>query len=262
MGVTYLGQRAGDSTQYAIKVVKPSFQGTSAQIAEFLSAARFLTQLDHPHIARLLEVAGCPIGFYLASEFVPGCNAAQILQRDGPLSVKRTIRWAEQVLQALKYAHGKHFVHRDIKPANVVIVDNGGQGGCQAGRFRRGTRFSKCAPFSGLSFTAALLDLASFIPPEVLFNFQETNPRADQFAVAAVLYHLLTGAPVLEMPKEEGKRYSSFLRRTYVPIRERREDVPAALADVLHRALARGPSQRYGDVSEFRQALIRSVQAD
>ena len=69
--------------------------------------------------------------------------------------------------------------------------------------------------------------MASFIPPEVLFNFQEINPLADQYSLAAVLYHLLTGAPVLDLPKEERKRYTSLLRRQYVPLRERRADLRA-----------------------------------
>src|ERR1019366_2553163 len=70
MGVTYLGQHVGDVTMVAVKVVKPSFQGSPAQIDDFLRSARFLTQFDHPNIVRLREVGGCPSGFYFISEFV------------------------------------------------------------------------------------------------------------------------------------------------------------------------------------------------
>ena len=71
--------------------------------------------------------------------------------------------------------------------------------------------------FGIASLTAAMLHNASFLPPEVLFNFQEINPLADQFSLAAVIYHLLTGAPVLDLHKEVRKRYSSLLRRQHVP---------------------------------------------
>src|ERR1019366_10654267 len=123
-------------------------------------------------------------------------------------------------------------------------------------------RVYQTAPFSGLSLTAAMLNLASFMPPEVLFNYQEIKPLADQYSLAAVVYQLLTGPAVLEMRREERQRYSSLLRRQYVPMRERRDDVPPALADVIHKALARTPSQRYADITELRQAMIRAVQGD
>jgi hypothetical protein len=64
------------------------------------------------------------------------------------------------------------------------------------------------------------------------------------------------------MPQEERKRYSSLLRRQYVPLRERRSEVPASLADVIHKALSRSPSLRFTDIAEFREAMIRAVQGD
>ena len=253
MGVLYLAQRPETATLYGVKVVQPSFQGSPAQIDEFLLAVRFLTQLDHPHIARLREVGAAPSGIYFVSEFVLGQNAAEILQRDGPLSIKRAVRWANQILQALQFAHAKHFIHRDIKPTNVLIAEIGGKEVVKLGDFGL-ARAYQAAPFSGLSLTEAMLNLGSFIPPELLFNFQEVNPLADQYSTAAVLYHFLTGMPVLDLPRQEQHRYTSLLRRQYVPIRERREDVPPALADALHKALSRTPQQRYASIVEFRQA--------
>ena len=261
MGATYLGQRVDDPTMYAVKVVTPSFQGSPAQIEDFLGSARYLTGLDHPNIVRLREVGGCPSGFYFASEFVPGVNAEEILRRDGPLSVKRTVRWANQMMQALQHAHAKHFIHRDIKPTNVLVAQVEGMEVVKLADFAV-ARVYQTAPFSGLSLTTALVNLASFIPPEVLFNFQEINPLADQYALAAVLYHLLTGAPVLDFPEGGHKRYSSLLRRQHVPLRERRSDVPTALAEVIHKALSPTPSHRYASIAEFRQAMVRAVQGD
>lgn len=261
MGTTYLAQRDGDSAPYAVKVVRPTFQGSPVQVADFLRTARQLTQLDHPQIARLREVAPCPSGYYFASEFVPGQSAAAILQHDGPFPVKRAIRWADQMLRALQYAHAKSFLHLDIKPTNVIIADLAGKEVVKLADYGV-ARAYQSAPFSGLSLTTGLLELASFLPPEVLFNYQEVNQLADQYSVAAVVYHLLTGAPVLDLPKEEHRRFSSLLRRSHVPIRDRRSDVPGPLGEVLQRGLSRTPEKRFADVLEFRQALLRSVQGD
>lgn len=258
MGVTYLGQREDGLDLYAVKLVQPSFQGSPAQIDEFLRSARFLTRLDHPHIARLRDVGSSPSGIYFVADLVLGRSAAEVLSSDGPLAIKRALRWANQFLQALQYAHARHVIHHDLKPTNLLVADIDGKEVVKLADYAL-ARVYQAAPFSGLSLTAAMLDGASFIPPEVLYNFQETNPLSDQYSAAAVIYHLLTGAPVLDMPKQENRRYSSLLRRQYVPIRERRADVPPALADVLHKALARTPPQRFGDIEEFRQALLGAV---
>ena len=261
MGVTYLGRRAGDPTLFAVKVVQPSFQGSRHQIDDFLRAARFLTQLDHPNLIRLSEVGECASGFYFASDFVPGLNASAILQREGPLPIKRAVRWISQLLQALEYAHGLHFIHRDMKPANVIVIDSDGNEMVKLSDLGV-ARVYQSAPFSGLSVTAALLEKAAFMPPELLFNYQEMSPFTDQFSAAALLYFWLTGAAALDFPKDNRKRYSSMVRRMHVPIRERRDEVPAALADVIHKALSRTPEKRFADVGEFRQALVHEVQAD
>jgi serine/threonine protein kinase len=258
MGVTYLGQREGSPDLYAVKVVQPSFRGSAEQIDEFLRSARFLTELDHPQITRLRDVGSSPSGIYFVSDLVLGRNDAEVLSNDGPLAIKRALRWANQVLQALHYAHAKHFIHHDLKPTNLLVAEIDGKEVVKLADYAL-ARVYQAAPFSGLSLAAAMLERASFIPPEVLYNFQETNPLSDQYSAAAVIYHLLTGAPVLDMPKQENRRYSSLLRRQYVPIRERRADVPPALADVLHKALARTPQQRFDDIEEFRQALMQAV---
>lgn len=261
MGITYLGQRAGDPSKVAIKVVKPSFAGSQAQVDDFLRAARVLTWIDHPNIVRLREAGACPGGFYFVSEYLPGLNVAQILRRDGPVAVNKAVRWGNQLLKGLQYAHAKPMIHRDIKPSNVLVAEIDGKEVVKLADFAL-ARVWQAAPFSGLSLTTAMINLASFIPPEVLFNFQEINPLADQYSVAAVMYYLLTGKDVLEMPQEERKRYSSLLRRQYVPLRERRSEVPASLADVIHKALSRSPSLRFTDIAEFREAMIRAVQGD
>ncbi len=103
-----------------------------------------------------------------------------------------------------------------------------------------------------------MLTAAAFLPPEVLLNYQEAKPAADQYAVAATLYFLLAGTHALNLPAELHRRFTSLLRQQLVPLRDRRPDVPIALAEVIHKAMSRTPAQRYKNVVEFRHALVAS----
>ena len=254
MGTTYLGRRARDGVPGAIKVVSPSIPGSPQQIADFLRMARALTKLDHPHIVRLRDVGCDGANLYFASDYVPGLNAARILERDGPLPIRRALRWADQILHALADAHALNSIHHDIKPTNILMCEVQGKETVWLSDFGLARCYQQ-APFSGLSLTTGFLETASFLAPEVLFNYQESSPQLDQYSAAAVIYFLLTGSPVLDMPREVRRRYSSLLRRTFVPIRERRADIPRTLASVIEKALARVPSQRFSSIAEFRATL-------
>ena len=254
MGLTLLGRNEGGTTPVAIKVVQPGVPGVPEQIEDFLRAVRYRAVLDHLHIARLHEASSCPNGLYFVSEYVPGINAAKIVERDGQLEIERALRWTDQILQALEYGHARHFIHHDIKPTNLVVAQIGGKEVAKLTDYGL-ARSYQAAPFSGLSVTAAMVVQASYMPPETLFNYNESNPLADQYSVAAVLYFLLTGAGLLDAQQTGQRRYTSVLHGTGMAIQKRRPEVPAGLAAALHRALSRTPSQRFANIAQFRRAL-------
>jgi serine/threonine protein kinase len=254
MGLTMLGHNNGGATPVAIKLVQPNSPGVPEQIDDFLREVRCRAVLDHPHIARLHEASSCAHGLYFVSEYVPGHNAAKIIERSGPLPIDRALRWIDQILQALEYAHARHFLHHDLKPTNLAVVQAKDKDLVKLLDFGL-ARSYQAAPFSGLSLTTVMLEFASFIPPEILFNYRDSNPLADQYSAAAVLYFLLTGAGQMESASQAKRGYTSLLRHTPTPIQKRRPEVPNKLAEVIHRALARTPSQRYANITAFRQAL-------
>jgi len=254
MGITILGHNEGGTTPVAIKLVQPGSPGLPEEIEDFLREVRYRAVLMHPHIARLHEASSCPHGLYFVSEYVPGMSAAKIVEKEGPLRIDRALRWMDQVLQALEYAHARHFIHHDLKPTNLVVMQAKDKDVVKVLDFGL-ARSYQAAPFSGLSLTAAMLEFASYMPPETLFNYRESNPLADQYSAAAILYFLLTGVGQMESPKDGKRGYTSLLRHVPTPIQKRRADVPAKLAEILHRALARTPSQRFASIAAFRQAL-------
>jgi eukaryotic-like serine/threonine-protein kinase len=258
LGQCYLGHRRGDNTPVTIRTIAPSVRPLPHQLEDFLRIARFLLKLEHRHLVRLCDVGATADQLYFVSEHVAGVDAATLVQRGGPQPVARVVRWGAQVLQALKYAHALHFVHCDIKPANLIIARHNGRDVVRLADFGIARAYYS-APFSGLSLTGDILTGAAFLPPEVLLNYQEARPAADQYAVAATLYFLLAGTHALKLPDDLHRRFSSLLRQQVVPLRERRPEVPEALAAVIHKAMARAPAMRYRNVVEFRQALMQAT---
>jgi eukaryotic-like serine/threonine-protein kinase len=261
LGPLYLARRLSDGNEVAIRTIVPSIRPLPSHLDDFFRSARFLFKLEHPYMVRLCDLGFHADRLYFVSDHVDGIDAAALVARDGPLPVRRAVRWADQILRAVHYAHALHFVHCDIKPANVIVTVVKGRESVRLADFGI-ARVYQSAPFSGLSITGDVLTAAAFLPPEVLLNYQEAKPAADQYAVAATLYFLLAGTHALDLPPELHRRFTSLLRQQVVPLRERRPEVPVALADVIHKAMSRTPAQRYGSVVEFRQALVEAAKAD
>jgi len=108
---------------------------------------------------------------------------------------------------------------------------------------------------SGLSFTGEIAGTTGYVPPEQVTDFRGTDDRADQYALGATLYHLLSGHKIHDYPQNLAQQLLKILQEEPVPIRQRNPAVPEALAAAIHRALARQRNDRYADVREMKAAL-------
>jgi serine/threonine-protein kinase len=254
MGVVYLALREGCGTVTALKTIKPAADAGQAAVERFLREASILRELDHPYIVAFRDQGQARGLLYFAMDFVPGADAAQLLEK-GPWPIARAVRLVCQVLEALEYAHGKGIVHRDIKPANVLVTKVEGREEARLLDFGL-ARVYQASKLSGLTLAGQVAGTAAFMAPEQIVSFRECKPAADQYAVAATLYNLLTGEHVHDFPAAYQERLLLILNEKAVPIRSRRPDVPEALARVIHRALAKEPGERFADVRAMRQALL------
>ena len=108
---------------------------------------------------------------------------------------------------------------------------------------------------SGLSFTGEIAGTSGYIPPEQVTNFRSTDPAADQYAMGATLYHMLSGSKIYDFPPNLARQVLMILQEEPVPIRNRHAAIPEALANAVHKALAREPADRYPNVSAMIAAL-------
>ena len=112
------------------------------------------------------------------------------------------------------------------------------------------------SPLSGLTITGHVAGTSGFMAPEQITDFRKVRPAADQYSAGAMLYYLLCGKKIYDFPPEIQNQLLMILQENPVPIRSRRADIPAELAAIIDRALARAPEDRFTDVKAMRDVLL------
>ena len=260
MGVVYQALRAADGTLVALKTIKPAIVATRVDTERFLREAQILNELDHENIVSFHEMGEFNGLFHFAMDYVAGIDAAQLLkQHRGLLPVARAVDLVCQLLRALDYAHAKGFVHRDIKPANMLLTQEGGRELVKLSDFGL-SRIYQTTKMSGLTMDGDLGGTPAFMAPEQITELRNAGPPVDQYSAGATLYNLLTGSYTYDFPNRIEQKVMKILLEDPVPIRARRPDLPAALAEIIHRALAREPQARFANMREMRRALAPFAQ--
>jgi serine/threonine-protein kinase len=255
MGVVYLAEHVANKTRFALKTIVPAAASSRLKLERFLREAEILRRLNHPNIVACRETGVAEGRIYFVMDYVPGPTAAEILQRNGPLPVRTGVRLLCQLLGALEYAHGEGFVHRDIKPGNILLPRIGGVRAVKLTDFGL-ARAYRASQLSGLTVHGSIGGTIPFMPPEQILSFRRVLPPTDQYSAAATLYTLLTDKYIYDFPDDTVAALSLILEEQPVSIQERRPEIPAPLADIIHRALARKPEDRFVSVHDMRVALL------
>ena len=255
MGVVYKARHNTTGRLVALKLIVPESAAARSAVDRFLREMSVISQLKHPNIVEWLEQGMTRGQFWFAMEYVQGSNLEDVARESpGKYPVHQACRMTCQVLKGLEQAHGLGFVHRDIKPENILI------GKTERGLIAKISDFGLAKSFrglglSGLTFSGEMRGTVPFMPPEQMLDFKTVTPSGDLYATAATLYYLLSSQFIYDDIGEGGDLIRTLLEEPPVPIRKRRNDVPAALAAKLERCLARDPKDRYATASEMRIAL-------
>jgi outer membrane protein assembly factor BamB/predicted Ser/Thr protein kinase len=245
MGVVYRAYEPALDRTVALKVLAPDLANQPGFVARLRREAISAARLRHPNIALLYEFGQADDTAFLVMEYLPGHSLRQILEA-GPLPPERALALLDQIGQALDYAHRMGIVHRDVKPSNILVGPDD-----QAMLIDFG--LAEMAERTQLTSDFALLGTPHYMAPEQAAG-RGADARADQYALAAVAYEMLTGAPPFAGRSATAVVHAHIYDRPPPPT-EQRPSLTAAVDAVLLRALAKSPNERYGSLAEFVAAL-------
>lgn len=259
LGALYLATSPGDDSPVALQTIQPAQPATPWEAERFVREAAELCQLGHPNLLACREVGEADGVLYYATDPLPGPDVGRLIER-GSVAPEKAVGWMCQVLQALEYAHAGGFVHRDIKPSNILVEARPDGDRVRLANFGVAHVYQSTA-LSGLTLHAMVSDSCAYVAPERITQFREARPTCDLYSVAATLYHLLAGERIFPVPTKMAQRILAILQEEPVPLRQRRPGVPADLAAVVHRGLAKDSAERFADARALREALLPFAQA-
>jgi tRNA A-37 threonylcarbamoyl transferase component Bud32 len=248
----------------AIKLLLPQQVTDAAARMRFLREATILAQLRHPHIVRYyhlceLDFEKRPGIFCIVMEHFPSQGADALLRKSQGSGLPRALAVTiiEQALAGLAYAHEQGVVHRDVKPGNILVALESARTRVKLCDFGLAKLFGDLED-SVVTLSPNPVGTIFYMAPEQIRDFSHVTPAADIYAMGASLYRLLTGAYAHDFPPEPVSvaHYARVLKKmSVVPIRERDASIPQALAEVVERALAYSPSDRFPTAGAMRVAL-------
>ncbi len=249
MGAVYLASQS--QRQVAVKVFFPASQLEQADHEEFQQRlAQVIVQgalLDHAHILSVLDY-GEQAGFrYQVMPYIVGESLQQLLSHSGPLPFARIQLYLEQLAAALDYAHAQGVLHRDIKPENILLTPEGGLlladfGLAGLTTEKNFARVRRATP-----------GMLNAIAPECVLN-KPADRHADLYSLGVVLYHMVTGrtpfqsASIIEVAMQH-------VNAAPPAPSSLRTDLPQAAAQIMLRALAKDPTERYSHAQELASAF-------
>jgi len=259
-GDVYEAQHLALGHRVAIKILRPGIPETADIRRErFLREARVAARIRSDHVVRVFDFVAPEQGpTYIVMELLHGETLAERLGRTGRLSCTEAVEFVVQAAKPLAQMHDEGIVHRDVKPSNLFLErDADGKERLKLLDFGVAAFQAPVArPDSSLTWSEMIVGTPRYMAPEQIASSKHVDARADVWALGVTLYELLSGAPPFD-----GTTVLAVLNQIEhqepMPLTARRPDVPAELAALVHRCLAKDPASRPADARALVDALVR-----
>lgn len=240
-----------------IKVLPPELTAKTSNFKRFEREAQLCSQLDHPNICTIYDFHSSDGVFYIAMQFIAGKNVRQLVA-GRPLELRSAVSIAIQVADALAYAHSKNIIHRDIKAGNIMVTDSGQAKILDFGlaKLVEDDHADQRAGQDHAEITELGIPYgtATYAAPEQARG-ERADHRSDIFSTGVLLYEMLTGIWAFQGKTVVDVRHQ-VLYGTPKPLAAmRRDPFPPQLQQIIDKALAKEPKDRYQKISQMRDDL-------
>src|SRR3954466_5489825 len=246
MGVVYLADNVATGQRVALKLLTPDLARSSGFRERFVREANYASSMRHPNVIEVFDAGEQEGVLYIAMQYVEGEDLKALLVREGRLDARRTVGLLGQVASALDAAHSTGLMHRDIKPGNVMIAA-GQPEHCYLTDFG----LSKNPSSDSIALTAQgeFVGTIDYTAPELVLG-KKADARLDVYSLGCLFYECLAGQPPFPKERDVEVLYA-HIQDPPPRVSAVRPDLPPALDDVIVKAMAKKPEDRFATCSAF-----------
>ena len=256
MGEVYKAKDTRLQRTVAIKVLPADFSSDAERRMRFEREARAASALNHPNITTIFDIGQDEDTRYIVMEFVAGKTLRKLVG-DGPLSTKTMLPLATQIAEGLAKAHQAGIAHRDLKPENLMLTDDGLVKILDFGLAKMAPQStdadSEMDTVTKATRQGVLLGTLQYMSPEQAAS-RPIDYRSDQFSFGSILYEMATGRPAFKketMPQT----LAAIIQDEPESLRKLNKEIPAELAAIVERCLAKDAAKRYESTADLATEL-------
>lgn len=237
----------------AIKVLRGDLANDEKFVRRFQREALSASSLSHPNIVAMYDVGEDDGLYYIVMEYVDGKTLKQLLKKRGNLTLSETIDIMLQLTDGMAHAHDSYIVHRDLKPQNIMIEDDGQIKITDFG-------IAMALNSTQLTQTNSVMGSVHYLPPEQAAG-KGTTIKSDIYSMGIIFYELLTG----ELPFKGDSAVEIALKQMKEPlpdVHKLNNDIPQSIENIILKATAKNPKNRYDDVKSMHNDLLTALNDD
>ncbi|HEY2407275.1 MAG TPA: serine/threonine-protein kinase [Polyangiaceae bacterium] len=256
MGVVLAAMHLDLGRMVAVKLMRSELTEHPWAVDRLVREAKLAAQFRGEHVCRVLDVGTVQDGApYIVMEYLEGSDLSVLLAQNGPLEIETAVDFMLEAAEALAEAHAAHIIHRDLKPENLFVARQlDGSVSIKVLDFGISKQVGGISLGRALTNPSAALGSPFYMAPEQMRSARDVDPRADLWAVGAILFELLAGRQAFQgesLPEVCG----AVMSATPPTVISLRPDVPEELSLAIARCLEKDPAARFANIFELAQAI-------